>query len=192
MMNCSIAGMNRKEYHPASDFAVGLMETKDEIYTRVFAGEVIMRINEKYKPAVPRKLLLLVAGVMWCGVGIMLSAMAFGWLSAYEGHAWVFALTGFIAAMVIHHFGFLRIVDKNLGRISKLPDQPCAFSFISWKSYLIIIIMVAMGITLRHSPIPKQYLSVIYTGIGLALFLSSIRYFRNLLTGGGSKGAETA
>ena len=140
--------------------------------------------REKYKPKVPRKALFLIAGIMWCGVGIMLSSMAYGWLTAYEGHAWIFAASGIIAALVIHHFGFLRIVDRNLGRISKLPDRPCAFSFISWKSYLIILIMVAMGITLRHSSIPKQYLSVIYIGIGLALFLSSIRYFRNLIMTG--------
>lgn len=140
--------------------------------------------REKYKPKVPRKALFLIAGIMWCGVGIMLSSMAYGWLTAYEGHAWIFAALGIIAALIIHHFGFLRIVDRNLGRISKLPDRPCAFSFISWKSYLIILIMVAMGITLRHSSIPKQYLSVIYIGIGLALFLSSIRYFRNLIMTG--------
>jgi hypothetical protein len=138
--------------------------------------------KEKFKPAVPRRLLLLIAGAMWCGVGVMLSLMAYHWLSAYEGHAWLFAIPGIIAALIIHHFGFLKIVDKNLGRISRLSPKPCVFSFISWKSYLIIVIMVTMGITLRHSPIPKQYLSVIYTGIGLALFLSSIRYFRNLLT----------
>jgi len=144
----------------------------------------MIRINEKYKPAVPKRLLLLIAGVMWCGVGIMLSTMAYHWLSAFEGNSWLFALPGFIAALVIHHFGFLRIVDKNLGRISNLPSQPCAFSFISWKSYFIIFIMVAMGIALRHSPVPKQYLSVIYIGIGLALFLSSIRYFRNLFIAG--------
>jgi hypothetical protein len=136
--------------------------------------------REKYKPKVPRKVLFLIAGMMWCGVGIMLSSMAYGWLSAYGGNAWIFAASGIMAALIIHHFGFLRIVDRNLGRISKLPDQPCAFSFISWKSYFTILIMVAMGITLRHSPIPKQYLSVIYFGIGLALCLSSIRYFRNL------------
>jgi hypothetical protein len=140
----------------------------------------MIRISEKYKPAVPKRLLLLIAGVMWCGVGIMLSTMAYNWLSAFEGNVWIFATSGFIAALAIHHFGFLRIVDKNLGRISNLPSQPCAFSFISWKSYFIIFIMVAMGIALRHSPVPKQYLSVIYIGIGLALFLSSIRYFRNL------------
>jgi len=146
--------------------------------------------KEKYKPKVPRKALFLIAGIMWCGVGIMLASMAYGWLSAYGSNAWIFAAAGITAALIIHHFGFLRIVDKNLGRISKLPARPCAFSFISWKSYFIILIMVAMGITLRHSPIPKQYLSVIYIGIGLALFLSSIRYFRNLVMTGDRSGAE--
>lgn len=137
-------------------------------------------IGEKIKPAVPKKLLLVLAGVMWCGVGIMLTAMAVHWLYIFPGNPWFFAIPGFLAAMIIHHFGFLKIVDKNLGRIERLPGKPCVFSFISWKSYLIIIIMVSMGILLRHSPLPKQYLSILYLGIGLALFLSSIRYFRNL------------
>jgi hypothetical protein len=135
----------------------------------------------KLKPAVPRRTLLVIAGIMWCGVGIMLVSMAIHWLRIYEGNPWFFAVPGFIAALIIHHFGFLKVVDKNLGRISRLPGKPCVFSFISWKSYLIIIIMVTLGITLRHSPIPKNYLSVIYLGIGLALFLSSIRYFRNVI-----------
>lgn len=138
--------------------------------------------NERFKPSAPRKALLIIAGMMWCCVGLMLSFMAFHWLSDYEGSAWHFAIPGFLAAMIVHHFGFLKIVDKNLGRITRLPAKPCIFSFISWKSYLIIIIMVTMGIGLRHSSIPKQYLSVIYLGIGLALFLSGTRYFRNLLS----------
>jgi len=117
---------------------------------------------------------------MWCGVGIMLTSMAVHWLKVYDGSPWYFAVPGIIAALVIHHFGFLKIVDKNLGRIARLPGKPCIFSFISWKSYLIILIMVTLGITLRHSPIPKHWLSIIYLGIGLSLFLSSIRYFRNL------------
>ncbi len=138
------------------------------------------RITDKLKPAIPRRILYAIAGIMWCGVGIMLTAMAVHWLHNYTGPAWIFAVTGFITALIVHHFGFLKIVDKNLGRISRLSEKPCAFSFISWKSYLIIIFMVTLGITLRHSSLPKQYLSVIYLGIGLALFLSSIRYFRNL------------
>jgi hypothetical protein len=139
------------------------------------------QLKERYKPAVPKKLLLVIAGIMWCCVGIMLTLMAVQWLKLYEGNKWLFAIPGFIAALIIHHFGFLKIVDKNLGRISHLPGNPCIFSFISWKSYLIIIVMITMGISLRHSAIPKEYLSVIYLSIGLALFLSSIRYFRKFI-----------
>lgn len=135
---------------------------------------------ERFKPAVHKKVLLVIAGSLWCCVGIMLSSMAFQWLYNYDGVPWFFAIPGFIAALIIRQFGFLRIVNKNLVRIVQLPEKPCAFSFISWKSYLIIVIMVTLGITLRHSPIPKQYLSVIYIGIGLALFLSGIRYFWRL------------
>jgi hypothetical protein len=85
---------------------------------------------------------------------------------------------GFLAAMPIHHFGFLKIADKNLNRILSLTEKTNPFSFMTWKSYIIVVIMVSMGITLRHSSIPKMYLSILYNGIGLALFLSGIRYFR--------------
>jgi len=134
---------------------------------------------DKFKPAINKPFLLLLSGLMWFAVGIMLNTFAYNWLVFYgNGYAYLFALIGFLAALVIHHFGFLKLVDKNLGRISFLKDKPCVFSFMSWKSYIIVIVMVTMGIALRHSSIPKQYLSVLYIGIGIALILSSIRYFR--------------
>jgi len=141
----------------------------------------MIRFKEKFKPSIPKKVLLVIAGAMWLCVGIMLISMAVQWLYIYIGNPLLYGAFGFILALIIHHFGFLKIVDKNLKRISELPEKPCVFSFISWKSYIIIIIMVAMGIFLRHSSIPKQYLSVIYLGVGMALFLSCIRYFRKFL-----------
>ena len=138
--------------------------------------ELINALN----PRVDKKILILVAAVMWCGVGIMLIIFAETWLSDYRGKGlFLFYLSGIIAAMPIHHFGFLKLADKNLARLLPLKEKKCLFSFITWKSYLIIIIMMTMGITLRHSSIPKQYLSVLYNGIGLGLFLSGLRYFRN-------------
>ena len=138
---------------------------------------------EKFKPAIKKPFLLLLSGMMWFAVGVMLNTFAYNWLVAYgSGYAFLFASIGFIAALIIHHFGFLKLADKNLGRISLMKDKPCAFSFMTWKSYLIVMVMVTMGITLRHSSIPKQYLSVLYIGIGLALLLSSIRYFRVLIS----------
>jgi hypothetical protein len=38
--------------------------------------------------------------------------------------------------------------------------------------------MIAMGITLRHFQIHKDWLSLIYNGVGLGLAISGISYFR--------------
>jgi hypothetical protein len=88
---------------------------------------------------------------------------------------------GFACALAIHHFGFLRIVDKNLARILPMEGKRCIFSFMPWKSYILIVGMSLLGATLRHSALPKPYLAVLYMAIGTALFLSSFRYFRYLI-----------
>ena len=133
----------------------------------------------KLSPAVDKKILVLLAGLMWCGVGIMLIAFAISWLNKYEGSGkLILYLCGFIAAMPIHFWGFIKIAEKNLNRLLPLTEKKCVFSFMTWRSYFIVIIMVSMGIALRHSAIPKQFLSVLYNGIGLALFLSGLRYMK--------------
>ena len=141
-----------------------------------------MRKPLRLKPAVSRRTLLLLAGLIWFGVGTMLLSFAAGWLrDGRSAHVLLLVVSGVIAALLIHHFGFLRVVDKNLGRILPMEGKRCVFSFMSWKSYLVVALMMAMGIGLRHSSIPKPYLAVLYIGIGLALVLSSIRYLRVLL-----------
>jgi len=133
----------------------------------------------KFTPSVDKRILVLLAGLMWCGVGVMLIRFTVSWLSLLNGEEQLFFFTaGFLAAMPIHHFGFLKIADKNLNRLLPLTEKKCVFSFMTWRSYIIVLIMVSMGIILRHSAIPKQYLSILYNGIGLALFLSGTRYFR--------------
>ncbi len=136
----------------------------------------------KIKPAVNKHVLLLLAGLMWLSVGIALLYVSYTWLHTSRGYdAYVFGGIGVVIALVVHHFGFLKIVDKNLGRILPMEGTRCVFSFITWKSYILVAGMVAMGALLRHSALPKPYLSIVYIGIGLALLLSSIRYLRTLL-----------
>jgi hypothetical protein len=133
----------------------------------------------QFTPSVDKRVLVLLAGLMWCGVGIMLVRFALTWLFPMDiSRSWIFYAAGFMAAMAIHHFGFLKIADKNLSRLLPLTERKCVFSFMTWRSYIIVLIMVSMGIGLRHSALPKSYLSILYFGIGLALFLSGIRYFR--------------
>ena len=138
-----------------------------------------MSVTDKLKPAVKNTVLLLLAGIVWLGVGFMLLSLAYTWLSAAStADRYLFAGAGILLALLIHHFGFLKIVDKNLKRIQQMSGMRCFFSFMPWKSYLIIIVMVAMGAILRHSAIPRKDLAILYIGIGLALTLSSVRYLR--------------
>ena len=141
-----------------------------------------MAAIDRYKPAVTNNLLVFVAGIVWTLVGIMLLYLAFSWLSALPRPvAHLDEMAGLVSALLIHHFGFLRIAGKNLDRIRAMPGKRCLFAFIPWKSYLIIAVMVTMGAMLRHSSIPRQYLAVLYISIGLALVLSSVRYLRTFI-----------
>lgn len=140
-----------------------------------------LKLN-RMKPAVGKSALMLAAGIVWIAAGIILISFAYTWLHHVPAHALLFAGGGVLLALMIHHFGFLRVVDKNLTRILPIEGKRCLFAFMSWKSYILVAVMMAMGITLRHSPLPKQYLAIVYLGIGLALILSSVRYLRNSLT----------
>ncbi len=134
---------------------------------------------QNYRPAVAGHILLFIAGAVWIMVGIMLVGLACFWLiTTPHINAHPFELAGAVMALLVHHFGFLKIVDKNTNRIMAMPDKSCLFAFISWKSYLLIAVMITLGAVLRHSAVPRQYLAVIYLGIGAALILSSIRYLR--------------
>jgi len=148
-----------------------------------FSNESIMsKKMDKIKPAVEKSALIFLSFFVWVVVGTVLLLLAYSWLKASQvNSSFLFVAVGVGAALVIHHFGFLKIVDKNLGRILPMEGKKCAFSFMTWKSYIIVAVMVTMGTLLRHSAIPKTYLSILYIGIGLSLVLSSIRYLRVLL-----------
>jgi hypothetical protein len=137
---------------------------------------------KKYKPAVTREVLLFLAWALWFCVGCLLLTYAIFWLmAAGTGHRVMCGGTGVLCALLVHHFGLLTVVDKNLARLQSGDGKKCLFSFMPWKSYLIIPVMIALGVLLRHSAIPKPYLAILYIGMGLALLLSSLRYLRYFL-----------
>ena len=146
---------------------------------RIMRGSAINL--EKFKPAVSKYWLMALAGLMWSGVGIMLFRLAVIWLRPVQrAWAWPLGSLGFIAAIVVYRFGFSKIALKNITRLCLLTDATCIFAFQAWKSYLIIIVMVALGLTLRHSPMPKHFLAVIYETIGGGLFFSSFHFYERI------------
>jgi hypothetical protein len=90
---------------------------------------------------------------------------------------------GLAAAAVISRWGFSRLARKNILRITAINSaSPCFFAFQEWQSYLIIVFMMGLGITLRKfTPIPKPLLGILYTGIGGGLFGASITYYYHIV-----------
>jgi hypothetical protein len=141
--------------------------------------ETALLTPQKFKPAAGKRILVFLAGFAWICAGTVLLSFSAAWLEGFFANGSLkFTGAGILLALVIHHFGFLKVVDKNLGRLLPVNEPKCIFSFLSWKSYILIAVMVSIGALLRQSPIPKPLLSILYTGIGLALILSSIRYLR--------------
>jgi hypothetical protein len=136
---------------------------------------------EKLKPAVSKYLLMALAGLMWSVVGITLCRLGYIWLKAvYWTKALSLGSLGLILSLIVYRFGFSKIALKNIARLCLLSDKTCIFAFQAWKSYLLILFMVMLGITLRQSPLPRHFLAVIYLTIGGGLFFSSFHFYRRI------------
>lgn len=138
----------------------------------------------KLKPAAPKTWLMMLAGSMWLGVGLMLDGFAFRWLRLADfSTIALFSTCGLFLAAGIYRFGFSKLADKNIQRIRNLAgEKACLFAFQAWSSYPLVAVMISLGIYLRvYSPIPKPVLASGYLGIGMALFSASLHYFTYLI-----------
>jgi hypothetical protein len=130
------------------------------------------------KPAVSKTWLIVMAGLMWSVVGLMLCRLAYHWLVIIQWR-WIVPqeLLGVVLALAAYKLCFSRIAQKNIERLSVITEKTCIFAFQRWKSYLVIVLMTIIGITIRNLPVPRPYLAVVYTTIGGALFLASLKYY---------------
>lgn len=129
------------------------------------------------KPIVPRKWLFFVAGAVWFTVGFNLCLVAHRWLGAAVAFWRHLFWPTLGASSLAAYFGLARIARRNVRHIENRPEKTCFFAFQPWRSYLIIVVMITMGVTLRHSAFPKTWLALIYTFMGGALALASLFYF---------------
>lgn len=139
-------------------------------------------VKQRLKPGVARHWLFALAGLVWTGVGVMLLRLAYMWLADLGGlPALELGALGGAIAVAAGLTMFARIARKNIARISEAPDIACVFSFQAWEGYLVMTFMIALGVLLRHSAVPKPALAVVYAGVGGALTISSLRYYQALL-----------
>ena len=147
-----------------------------------------MSFLARFTPAVPRRWLFAIAGVLWTTAGGILWFRALTWLDAFGPFTEAsFLSVAFAFAVPAYLYGFSKAVDRNINRIHNLPERVSALAFTAWKGYFMIGGMIALGIALRSSEIPKYYLSMPYACMGVLLIFGSWRYYSQFLTSGKKK-----
>jgi hypothetical protein len=133
------------------------------------------------KPAVSRKSLFLLAGIVWSCAGVVLIRFAACWLTAYPGPSIPPLLSfggGIVLGSLIALFGFRRVARSNINRILLLPEKSCLFAFQKWQGYLLVAFMMSLGMFVRRSQLfHPLFLAAMYTGIGSALLGTSTLYY---------------
>ncbi|HEY5590205.1 MAG TPA: hypothetical protein VIK55_04230 [Paludibacter sp.] len=131
------------------------------------------------KPGIPKSYLIFVAAIVWTFAGGMLLYRGFSMLIPDTELLWVKLTGSFIVGIIFFVYTFSNISLKHILRIVNLQqDRPCFFSFFNWKSYLMMVIMMSFGITLRMTGIVSpKYLSIFYIAMGTPLFLSAFRFY---------------
>lgn len=131
-------------------------------------------------PIVTKKWLFVISGIVWTMVGIILIRLALTWLVPLDSNKAIFyGILGIILALITRIM-FVIFSNKNVKRLYELPEKISIFAFQEIKSYVLVVFMIALGITLRHSIFPKELLAIGYIGIGGGLSLASYNYYKEV------------
>ncbi len=124
-----------------------------------------------FKPGVHRSVHLFAAPFLWTTIGGMLIYRGYGWIEPDSRILFLFL------AFLIGSFKSLFVLDKvaakTIRRIVTFQDDTCLGAVFSWKTWLLVGLMMSCGVLLRTFFTPGTILGAGYCAIGWALFLSS-------------------
>lgn len=114
---------------------------------------------------------LLTAGSIWFLVGIILLVRGISWLISVD-QLWII-LPGIVLGTVKAIYMLERAAQKNINRIVAGGNGKCLGGVYSWKTWLLVFVMMGLGCLLRHSSLPKELLGLFYVSIGWGLLFAS-------------------
>ncbi len=128
--------------------------------------------------AIPKNGLMLIAGMVWCIAGAMVSGIGLPllWELGFTQQI-LYPLAGVIF-LIFYFLIFSRLVIKHTNRIRERPEQRLPFwNFFDTSSYVVMVIMMAGGMWLRLGHlVPTWMIAFFYSGLGIALFSCGVRF----------------
>jgi len=138
----------------------------------------------------PKNQLILIAGLVWCAAGAMVSLIGLPLeLRLAPEHLVLLPLAGVIF-LAFYFLVFSRLVRKHTLRIRARPEDRLPFwHFFNASSWAVMAVMMVGGMALRFSHLmPDWMIAFFYSGLGVALFLCGVRFLgvfarKDVLTG---------
>ncbi len=78
-------------------------------------------------------------------------------------------IVGIAKAVIV----FQRVAQRIVTRIEMRGDGHCLGGFFSWRTWLLVAVMIVSGRLLRASPLPREIVGLILIAIGCALVLGT-------------------
>jgi hypothetical protein len=88
------------------------------------------------------------------------------------------AVAGVAAGVVKGRLVIRKMADWNTARIIARGDGRCLGGFLAPKTWLLVAAMMASGIILRRSGVPRAVLGVLYTAVGSALLIGGLQLWK--------------
>jgi len=131
--------------------------------------------RESLKPSTSSRFQLLLAGLMWSIVGAGLFSFGLRWTMDDSPVSLFLPLVaaGILAGAAKSKFLLDKTARKIVARIAERGEGRCAGSFLSLRSWGLVLAMIAAGRILRGSLLPASVLGTLYVAIGTGLLLSS-------------------
>ncbi|MCL7487003.1 MAG: hypothetical protein M8357_02370 [Desulfobulbaceae bacterium] len=126
---------------------------------------------QSIKPGVNRRVHLFAAALLWTVIGTILIIRGWGWINPAE-NGW-FIAAALLAGTLKSVFILDRTARRTVERITKMRDGTCLGAVYSWKTWILVAVMVTGGVLLRTFFEPGRYTGTLYIAIGWALLLSS-------------------
>lgn len=128
--------------------------------------------------SVRKRGLLFVSFLVWAFAGSMLLRRALIMIDYSDPFIAVKVIVSIILGVLFFFVVFNRISSRNIVRIRNMEAKKHLFlSFFRWQSYVMMVLMIALGIALRNLGIvPLPYLGLFYFIMATPLLISSVRF----------------
>lgn len=125
----------------------------------------------RFKPGVSPRTHLFCAAALWTVIGLFL--LYRGIIHLNRDNFLLLTVLGIILGSLKSYLVLNKAAVRGVERIRRFGDNTCIGAVYSWRTWLLVLAMMLLGVIIRMSPVPPWFVAVVCIAIGWALLFSS-------------------